>query len=104
MKPKHIPIRTCVACREADPKRELMRVVRLPDGTVQYDAKGKLSGRGAYVCASGACIQVAQKRKAFERSLKVAACPAELFVTLLEHSSEAHPPSEQSAPTAVPPS
>ncbi len=102
MKPKHIPIRTCVACRESDPKRELLRVVRLPDGTVQYDAKGKASGRGAYVCASEECIKLAQKRKAFERSLKVAACPAELFVSLLEPHLEVQSPSEPSAPVAVP--
>jgi uncharacterized protein len=101
MKPKHIPIRTCVACRETDQKRELLRVVRLPDGTVEFDAKGKLSGRGAYVCASKECIQTAQKQKKFERSLKVTACSKELFVTLLERSTEAHPPIEPTAPADV---
>ena len=101
MKPKHIPIRTCVACRETDQKRELLRVVRLPDGTVEFDAKGKLSGRGAYVCASTECIQKAQKQKKFERSLKVTACSKELFITLLERSSEARPQTEPSAPADV---
>lgn len=101
MKPKHIPIRTCVACRETDQKRELLRVVRLPDGTVEFDAKGKLSGRGAYVCASTECIQKTQKQKKFERSLKVTACSKELFITLLERSSEARPQIELSAPADV---
>ncbi len=102
MKPKHIPVRTCVACRETDQKRELLRVVRLPDGTVEFDAKGKQSGRGAYVCASKGCIQTAQKQKKFERSLKVTACSKELFITLLERSMEARPPIEPTAPADVP--
>jgi uncharacterized protein len=83
-KPKHIPTRTCVACRETDQKRELLRIVRLPDGSVQYDAKGKISGRGAYVCATSDCLGAAQKGRKFERSLKVAVCPPELWAALRE--------------------
>ncbi len=72
MKPKHIPIRTCVACRETDEKRDLLRVVRLPDGSVVYDAKAKaFPGRGAYVCATEKCIALARKQRKLERSLKV---------------------------------
>jgi predicted RNA-binding protein YlxR (DUF448 family) len=84
MKPKHIPIRTCVACRETDEKRDLLRVVRLPDGSIVYDSKGKLSGRGAYVCAAEKCIALARKQRKLERSLKVDRVPEELFLELLE--------------------
>jgi predicted RNA-binding protein YlxR (DUF448 family) len=87
MKPKHIPIRTCVACRETDEKRDLLRVVRLPDGAVAYDPKGKLSGRGAYVCATEKCIALARKQRKLERSLKVDRVPDELFKELLEVSA-----------------
>ncbi|MGC4043786.1 MAG: YlxR family protein [Armatimonas sp.] len=74
------PIRTCVACRQAEGKRGLVRVVRLPEGAgVALDPSGKAAGRGAYVHASAECIELAVKRKALERSLK-----ASLPETLLE--------------------
>ncbi len=82
MKPKHTPIRTCVACRATDEKRDLLRVVRQPDGVVIHDPKGKLAGRGAYVCARPECIDLARKQKKLERSLKVNALPEQLFVEL----------------------
>jgi predicted RNA-binding protein YlxR (DUF448 family) len=81
-KPRHVPIRTCVACRATDEKRDLLRVVRQPDGSVLYDPKGKLSGRGAYICASASCIALARKQKRLERSLKVSSVPEELFNAL----------------------
>ena len=71
MRPKHVPIRTCVACRTSGDKRGLLRVVRDPEGVVRYDATGKANGRGAYVCATAACIALAEKRQSFSRSLKV---------------------------------
>lgn len=81
-KPRHVPIRTCVACRATDEKRDLLRIVRQPDGSVLYDPKGKLSGRGAYICASASCIALARKQKRLERSLKVSSVPEELFNAL----------------------
>src|SRR5262245_37918115 len=78
----HIPIRTCVACRQTDEKRDLLRVVRQPDGAVCFDPKGKLSGRGAYVCASAECLALARKQKKLERSLKVSGIPEDLFDAL----------------------
>lgn len=81
-KRKHIPIRTCVACRETDEKRDLMRIVRQPDSSVVYDPKGKISGRGAYICARAECVAQAQKRKSLERSLKVSGIPAAFFEEL----------------------
>ncbi len=69
-KQKHIPLRTCVACRETKPKRELLRVVRTPDGHVVIDATGKKSGRGAYLCARLSCWEQGVHRKRLEQELE----------------------------------
>lgn len=71
MKPKKVPMRMCVGCREMKPKRELIRVVRAPDGTVSLDPVGKKPGRGAYVCRSEDCLRRAIKQKQLERQLEV---------------------------------
>lgn len=71
MKPKKIPMRMCVGCREMKPKRELIRVVRGPEGDVSLDATGKKPGRGAYVCRNAACLARAIKQKQLERQLEV---------------------------------
>lgn len=68
---KHIPMRTCIACRENKPKRELLRVVRTPDGHVLLDATGKKAGRGAYLCAKLSCWENALKRKRLEGEFEV---------------------------------
>ena len=72
---KHVPQRICVACRTAQPKRELVRVVRLSspgeEGTVVVDETGKRSGRGAYVCRQQTCWETALTRQQLERALKV---------------------------------
>lgn len=68
---KHIPMRTCVSCRTSKPKRELLRVVRTPDGHVQLDASGKKAGRGAYLCARLSCWENALKRKRLESEFEV---------------------------------
>ncbi|MCC6174094.1 MAG: YlxR family protein [Chloroflexi bacterium] len=67
---RHTPERTCVACRSQRPKREMVRVVRAPDGSVSVDPTGKKSGRGAYLCLRADCWQAALKRHALERALK----------------------------------
>lgn len=69
---KHIPLRTCVACRETKPKRELLRVVRTPDGRVVLDPIGKKSGRGAYLCARLSCWETAIKKKRLEQEFELA--------------------------------
>ncbi|MCI8423190.1 MAG: YlxR family protein [Lawsonibacter sp.] len=69
--PKKIPMRQCVGCREMKPKKELIRVVRSPEGAVSLDFRGKLPGRGAYVCPSGECLKRARKAKALERAFSV---------------------------------
>ncbi len=71
MKPKKIPMRMCVGCREMKPKKELIRVVRSPEGEVSMDPVGKKPGRGAYVCRSEACLKRAIKQRQLERQLEV---------------------------------
>ena len=80
---KHIPIRTCVACRTSGDKRGLLRVVRRPEGGVVMDATLKANGRGVYVCATEPCINLARKQKKLDRSLKVEV-PPEVYDQLLE--------------------
>ena len=71
MQKKKIPMRQCVGCREMKPKRELIRVVRSPEGEIGLDFRGKNPGRGAYLCPDPACLAKARKKKAFERELAV---------------------------------
>ena len=71
MKPKKIPMRMCVGCREMKPKRELIRVVRSPEGEVSMDPVGKKPGRGAYVCRNPECLKRAIKQRQLERQLEV---------------------------------
>ena len=80
-KVKKIPQRQCVGCREMKPKRELIRVVRGPDGTVTLDFRGKAPGRGAYVCPNPDCLKRARKAKALERAFEVA-IPDEVYAGL----------------------
>ena len=61
VKPRKIPLRMCVGCRESKPKRELIRVVRSPEGAVSLDLTGKKSGRGAYICRDVKCLKKARK-------------------------------------------
>ena len=72
---KKIPMRQCVGCREMKPKKELVRVVRSPEGEISLDFKGKAPGRGAYLCPNTACLQKARKTKALERSFDTAISP-----------------------------
>lgn len=70
MKPRKIPMRMCVGCREMKPKKELLRIVKKPDGQVQLDITGKVSGRGAYVCPNQKCLETAVKQKQLDRALE----------------------------------
>ncbi len=74
---RRFPVRTCVACRTERQKRDLMRIVRAPDGSVSLDSTGRAAGRGAYLCADGSCWAAALKRKSIERALS-APLPPEL--------------------------
>lgn len=70
-RPKHVPQRTCVACRRTEAKRSLIRVVRDAEGRVTVDPTGKQKGRGAYLCHDPACWTAAIKRRALERALRL---------------------------------
>ncbi len=70
-KGKHIPERTCIGCREKKPKRELIRIVRTPDGEVFFDPTGKTSGRGCYICPSVSCLKKALKGNRLSNTLKI---------------------------------
>ena len=67
---RHVPQRSCIACRRTDSKRALIRVVRTPQQGVQLDPTGKLAGRGAYLCQARPCWQKAFKSSALNRALK----------------------------------
>ena len=68
-------MRMCVGCREMKEKRELIRVVRSPEGEVSLDPTGKKSGRGAYVCRNADCLKRAIKQRQLERQLDAALSP-----------------------------
>lgn len=70
-KPKRIPMRMCVGCREMKPKKELVRVVRPPEGDIRFDLTGKAPGRGAYICRRRECLMRARKIRALERALEM---------------------------------
>lgn len=82
-KPRKIPMRMCVGCRQMKPKAELLRVVKPQEGEAHIDFKGKVPGRGAYVCRDVECLRRAKKSRALERALEAAISP-EVFSTLEE--------------------
>jgi uncharacterized protein len=67
---KHAPQRTCVACRQTNVKRELVRLVQTPEVGVDVDLTGKKSGRGAYLCPALSCWQIALETGRLEHALK----------------------------------
>ena len=78
---KKIPQRQCMGCRERKAKREMIRVVRCTDGTVNLDFGGKMNGRGAYICPQMECLKKALKSKALDRSLEVT-IPQDVYTRL----------------------
>ena len=79
--PKKIPMRQCLGCREMKPKKELIRVVRSPEGEISLDFRGKANGRGAYLCPNPECLKKAVKARALERALEVP-IPPEVYESL----------------------
>lgn len=67
---KKLPQRMCVGCREMKNKKELIRIVRTPEGLVEVDSTGKKSGRGAYLCPSMDCLNQAVKGKRLQKALE----------------------------------
>ena len=79
--PKKIPMRQCVGCREMREKKELIRVVKSPEGEISLDFKGKKPGRGAYLCPDENCLKRARKARALERAFETA-IPTEVYDAL----------------------
>lgn len=82
-KPRKIPERMCSGCKERKPKKELIRVVRSPEGEISLDPTGKKSGRGAYLCPTAGCLKLARKQRKLERSLECP-IPEEVYAALEE--------------------
>lgn len=82
-KQKKIPMRMCCGCGEMYEKRELVRVVRSPEGEVSLDFGGKASGRGAYLCKNAQCLKKAQKSGRIARTLQVN-IPEEIYYRMEE--------------------
>jgi predicted RNA-binding protein YlxR (DUF448 family) len=70
MSVKKTPMRMCTGCREMKPKKELIRVVKTPEGEIKLDTVGKLNGRGAYICKCVECLKKAQKANALSRAFE----------------------------------
>ena len=86
---KKIPMRQCLGCREQKPKKELIRVVRSPEGEISLDFRGKANGRGAYICPDPACLKKAVKQKALERALQTP-IPEEIYAQLTAQMEAGH--------------
>lgn len=67
---KHVPQRTCIACREQKDRSDLVRIVRKTDGTIELDIKGREDGRGAYICKNTDCMRTAVKKRALNKAYK----------------------------------
>jgi predicted RNA-binding protein YlxR (DUF448 family) len=70
MHKKHVPLRTCIACRQVRPKREMVRIVRAPEGGLVVDERGKAAGRGAYLCRARSCWALAMRGGRLEHALR----------------------------------
>jgi predicted RNA-binding protein YlxR (DUF448 family) len=70
MKVKKIPQRTCTGCKAVKPKKELVRIVRTPEGEVMVDPTGKKSGRGAYTCPTPECLELAFRKTVLDNALE----------------------------------
>ena len=86
---KKIPQRQCMGCRERKEKRQLIRVVRSPEGEVSLDFSGKKNGRGAYLCPNPDCLKKAIRSKALDRSLEVT-IPQEVYDRLEQEMEAGH--------------
>jgi predicted RNA-binding protein YlxR (DUF448 family) len=80
---KKVPLRMCTGCGEMKPKKELIRVVKSPQGDISLDNTGRKSGRGAYVCPNRECLQAARKTRRLEKAFSVP-IPAEVYDRLEE--------------------
>lgn len=72
MQQKKIPMRKCVGCNQSKPKKELIRIVKSPDGEISIDPTGKKSGRGAYICTDPECFKKMRKSKRLDKAFETA--------------------------------
>jgi predicted RNA-binding protein YlxR (DUF448 family) len=86
-RPRRIPTRSCVACRTTRPKRDLLRIVRMPDDRVALDDTGRVAGRGAYVCRDEACLTRAFERGVLARALETT-IPADVRDALIAGTND----------------
>ncbi len=82
-KERKIPMRTCIACREEKPKRDMLRIVKNAAGEISLDFSGKLSGRGAYICNSADCIKRLRKYRLLNKAFS-AEVPEEVYLGIEE--------------------
>lgn len=80
---RKIPMRKCTGCNEMHPKKELIRVIVTPEGSIELDKTGKKNGRGAYICPNAACLEKAVKTKGLDKSLKISV-PSDIYERLRE--------------------
>lgn len=90
MSMKKIPMRKCVGCQEMKGKKDLMRVLKTPEDELIIDATGRKNGRGAYLCRSMECFELAIKNKGLERSLKTS-IPADVYDSLKKEIEQIDP-------------
>ena len=90
MQQRKIPLRRCTGCNEQKPKKELVRVVRSPQGEIALDRVGKMPGRGAYLCRNAACLERAVRSRALQRALECEIPPQtlELLRTQIEEADD----------------
>lgn len=100
---KHVPQRTCVACRSTEAKRALIRLVRTPEGTVEVDPTGKRAGRGAYLCARMSCWTRGINEKTLVRALRLEQLTDENRAALLRYADERVPEDTDEEPTPTAP-
>ncbi len=81
MKTRKIPMRRCVGCREMKEKKELIRIVRTPEGQLVFDASGRMNGRGAYLCKNVGCYEKARKARALNREFSMEV-PEEVYMEI----------------------
>ena len=84
---KKIPMRMCLGCGLRQPKREMLRIVRTPEGEIKIDPTGRMNGRGCYICKKTSCMATAVKQKKLSRSFDTAVGP-EVYSRVSEEFAE----------------
>ena len=86
---KKVPLRKCLGCMSSFPKKDLVRVLKTPDGEVIVDLTGKKSGRGAYICKDTTCLKKAIKSKRIQSNLEIE-IPEEIYLELEKELEKAN--------------